>query len=84
MLDLWITRGDANDGAERTFDGERVVLDKPVPKGIPPDTPVKVTFVKQQEEHVLAGIAKLAVSGDGLPPDYSEQHDHYVKGTPRK
>ncbi len=66
------------------FDGQRVVLDEPVPKDIPPDTPVKVTFVQQDKEHVFAKIAKLAVSGDGLPRDYSEQHDHYVKGTPHK
>jgi hypothetical protein len=33
---------------------------------------------------VLAEIEKLAVSIDDLPPDYSAQHDHYVKGTPRR
>ncbi len=66
------------------FDGERVVLDEPVPPEILPQTPVKVTFEQQEREHVLARIARLAVSDDDLPADYSEQHDHYVKGTPRK
>ena len=66
------------------FDGHRVVLDEPVPPDIPPQTPVKVTFEVQKDEHVLARIAKLAAPDDELPADYSEQHDHYVKGTPRK
>ena len=65
------------------FDGQRVVLDDPVPADIPPQTPVKVTFEVKNDEHVLARIAKLAAPG-GMPPDYSEQHEHYVKGTPRK
>jgi hypothetical protein len=33
---------------------------------------------------VLDRIAKLAESSDDLPPDYAEQHEHYVKGAPRK
>ena len=66
------------------FDGTRVVLDEPVPPNIPPQTPVTVMFEHQEREHVLARIAKLAVSDDGLPADYSQQHEHYVKGTPRK
>ncbi len=38
---------------------------------------------RDSTEHVLARLAKLAGPSD-LPPDYSQQHDHYVKGTPRK
>lgn len=66
------------------FDGHRVVLDDPVPQDIPANTPVKVVFEQeQQSESVLAKLAKLATPG-GLPRDYSQQHDHYVKGTPRR
>lgn len=65
------------------YDGKRVVLDDPVPADIPPQTPVKVTFEGGRCETVLDRIAKLA-GPDDLPADYSEQHDHYVKGTPRK
>ncbi|MCH7720097.1 MAG: hypothetical protein IH988_03785 [Planctomycetes bacterium] len=65
-------------------DGKRVVLDEPVPPNIPPQTPVKVMFEHQEREHVLERIAKLAGSDDGLPADYSQQHDHYIKGTPGK
>ena len=65
------------------YDGQRVVLDEPVPADIPPHTPVKVTFEDRGRETVLDRIAKLA-GPDDLPADYSEQHDHYVKGTPRK
>lgn len=66
------------------FDGKHVVLDEPVPAEIPPQTPVKITFEGEHAETVLDRIAKLAGPGHGLPRDYSEQHDHYVKGTPRK
>jgi len=65
------------------YDGKRVVLDDPVPADILPQTPVKVTFEGGRRETVLDRIAKLAGTDD-LPADYSEQHDHYVKGTPRK
>ena len=41
------------------FDGERVVLDEPVPPDIPPQTPVKVMFEHPEREHVLARIARL-------------------------
>jgi len=65
------------------FDGQRVVLDEPVPPDIAPNTPVRVTFENQSGKHILARVAELARPG-GLPPDYSEQHDHYVKGTKRR
>lgn len=65
------------------FDGRQVVLDEPVPANIAPQTPVKIVFEPERTEHVLERIAKLAGPG-GMPPDYSEQHEHYVKGTPRR
>jgi hypothetical protein len=65
------------------FDGQRVVLDEPVPANLPPDTPVQVVFEEEQARDVLAEIAAFARPG-GLPPDYSEQREHYVKGTPRR
>lgn len=65
------------------YDGQQVVFDEPVPKEIPPDTPVQVTFVHPRGEHVLSRIARLATTG-GMPSDYSEQHEHYVKGVPKK
>jgi hypothetical protein len=65
------------------FDGRRVVLDEPVPADIPADTPVRVMFEGDGGAHVLARIARLARPG-GLPAGFSEQHDHYVKGTPRR
>jgi len=66
------------------FDGKQVVLDDPVPSDIAPDTPVKVIFERNHGDTVLDRLARLAGPGDGVPPDYAEQHDHYVKGTPRK
>jgi len=69
------------------FDGERVVLDEPVPADIRADTPVRVVFESGDNgdaRDLLAEIAKLAVPDDNLPSDYADQHEHYVKGTPRK
>jgi hypothetical protein len=65
------------------YDGKKVLLDEPVPANIPADTPVRVLFENHSAESVLDRIAKLAGPSD-LPRDYSQQHDHYVRGTPRK
>ena len=65
------------------FDGQRVVLDDPIPSGIAPLTPVEVRFEENGTETVLDKLASLA-GDDELPADYAEQHDHYVKGTPRR
>jgi hypothetical protein len=65
------------------FDGQRVVLDEPVPADIHADTPVRVHFESEPRGSVLDRIAKLAGPSD-LPLDYSQQHDHYVKGTPQE
>ena len=65
------------------FDGRRVVLDEPVPAGIAAPTPVKVVFEDNTVGGVLDDLERLAGPSD-LPPDYSQQHNHYVKGTPRK
>ncbi len=65
------------------FDGERVVLDDPVPEDVKPNTPVEVTFVPGGSNGALAEIARLARPG-GLPPDFSTQHEHYVKSAPRR
>ena len=68
------------------FDGKQIVLDEPVPPGLPANTPVTVILGRpaDQEETVLDKIAKLAVKNDDLPPDFSEQHEHYTKGLPRR
>lgn len=68
------------------FDGERVILDEPVPAEITPPAPVKVIFDSVGSDggnDGLEDILRLARPG-GLPADYAEQHDHYVKGTPCK
>jgi hypothetical protein len=65
------------------YDGQRVVLDEPVPAGVNVDTPVKVVFETEDAGAVLANIAQLGCPG-GLPADFAQQHEHYVKGTPRQ
>jgi len=63
------------------FDGQRIILDEPAPPGIPPNAPVVVSFGDGELRDLLDEIAALAVDDD-LLTDYSEQLDHYVKGTP--
>ncbi len=65
------------------FDGRQVVLDSPVPANIAANTPVQVIFDGASGSSALAEIAKLARPG-GLPRDFARQHEHYVKGAPRR
>lgn len=66
------------------YDGKRVVLDEPVPPGFAADTPVRVIFDNGELRDLFAELGRLAVTTDDLPPDYAAQHEHYVKGTPRR
>jgi len=42
-----------------------------------------VIFNDPPRAESLAKVAKLAKPA-GLPPDFAEQHEHYLKGTPRR
>jgi len=66
------------------YDGKGVVFDEPVPPDIAPDTPVRVFFENGELRDLFAELGRLAVATDDLPPDYAAQHEHYVKGTPRR
>ena len=71
---------------EGHFDGKQVVLDAPVPQGVPANTRVRIFFEETPASSgtsSLSTIADLATAG-GLPPDFSQQHEHYVKGSPRR
>jgi hypothetical protein len=65
------------------FDGRHVVLDEPAPPDLKPNAPVSVVVGNGDSRSVLASIAQLAVKGQ-KSPDFSQQHDHYVKGAPRR
>ncbi len=66
------------------YDGSRVVLDEPAPLGVAADTPVRVIFDNGELRELFAELGRLAVATDDLPADYAAQHEHYVKGTPRR
>ncbi len=73
------------------FDGMNFVPDEPVPAGLARNTRVKVVYEGEGStggacagDDVLARIAELAVPGDDLPRDFAHQHEHYVKGTPKR
>ncbi len=66
------------------YDGERIVLDEPVPAQIVVGARAKIYIEQDGVESVLDRIEKLAGPAPELPPDFSEQHEHYVKGSPRR
>jgi hypothetical protein len=75
------------------FDGKNIVLDEPVPPGLTANTPVTVIFGTGQAstngQHPTSAAdafdAILGMAQDlGLPPDFAAQHDHYVKGLPKR
>ncbi len=68
------------------YDGQHVILDAPVPDGVAVNARVRIVFDSASvpsSPSSLGKIAELAVDG-GLPTDFSEQHEHYVKGSPRR
>ena len=65
------------------FDGKQVVLDEPMPDGVSADTKLRVLVDIGNRPQSLLKIAAMAIDAD-LPRDYAEQHEHYVKGTPRR
>lgn len=67
------------------FDGKQVIIDDPLPPDIPLNTPLRVTLsaVEQDGSAALAAIAALA-KPLGKPGDFAAQHEHYVKGTPKR
>ena len=65
------------------FDGKQVVLDEPMPDGVPAATKLRVLVDVATRPQSLLKIAARAIDAS-LPADYAEQHEHYVKGTPRR
>ena len=69
------------------IEGQRVVLDDPLPAGLPERTPVRVIVSPANGAsagggNCLSSLAEMAQDG-GLPADFAEQHEHYTKGKPR-
>ncbi len=55
-----------------------------VPPGvdIPEGTPVRVEPL--QHNSLAKRLHKVIGSVEGLPPDFAQNHDHYIHGTPKK
>ena len=71
------------------FDGRVVVPDEPVPAEWKPNTPVTIeprqTHAPRSTAAASALLKIAARARDlGFPPDFSEQHDHYIRGTPKR
>lgn len=67
------------------FDGKQIVLDDPVPQTVPINAKVRVIVEGSgpSRPRCLQQIAEMAVDAE-LPPDFSTQHSHYVKGFPKR
>jgi len=68
------------------YDGKKVLLDEPVPAGIAAPTAVKVVFEDNGVGGVLDDLVELAdrLPISNGPLDWSEQHDHYIHGSPKR
>ena len=64
------------------YDGKRVLLDRPA-KGLKRNSRVRVTLVAEDELTGLEAIAAKARK-TSKPRDFAAQHDHYVKGLPKR
>ncbi|MBZ5514762.1 MAG: hypothetical protein LAN62_07940 [Acidobacteriia bacterium] len=55
-----------------------------LPPGVtlPEGTAVRIEPVK--EEPLAKRLKHVIGSVEGLPPDFAENHDHYIHGTPKK
>lgn len=55
-----------------------------LPPGVnlPEGTPVRLEPV--QEETLAKRLKNVIGSVEGLPPDFAENHDRYIHGTPKK
>ena len=66
------------------IDGKHIVLDEPIPQGVPANARVRVLIEEEgPKPRSLEKIARMAVRGK-LPRDFSMQHKHYAKGSPRR
>ena len=63
-----------------------VVFDQPA--SLPDGTRVDVTVQQKPKagegKPTLAALMKFAGCMPDLPPDFAQQHDHYIHGTPKK
>ena len=66
------------DNGAQVPDGTRVQV-------IVPDNALKQATSRSAEARpALAGLLKYAGCLQDLPPDFAQQHDHYIHGTPRR
>lgn len=60
-----------------------VILDDPM--GLPDGTEVEVAPLPEEKQKTWAEVLKDFIGkAEGLPSDSSQNHDHYLYGTPKK
>ncbi len=73
------------------FDGKNFVPDEPVPSGLVANAKVRVVCdvgntaeVANDTGVLFDALLGLAGPSTELPKDFAAQHEHYVKGTPKR
>ena len=69
----------------RVINGE-IVLDPPhtLPDGTQVTVELMVENTVEEPKPTLLSLMKLAGTITDMPPDFAEQHDHYIHGTPKR
>ena len=66
------------------YDGKRLVLDDPIPSDLPVNAPLRLTVETQQPQaNAFEEILKFAAEG-GMPADFSENHDKYIRNATKR
>lgn len=60
------------------LDGNRVVLEDPIPEGIPANAKLRVIIEVPGPSKALAAVAKMAVDAPELPTNYSANRSMYL------
>jgi len=78
-----ILRGVVQNGAIKLEDGQQIPDGTRV-QVIVPDSALRPISAGNETGPTLAGLLKYAGCLNDLPPDFAEQHDYYIHGTPRR
>jgi hypothetical protein len=75
-------KGERDMEREGTVRNGVIVLNTPEP--LPEGARVRVVVEETENKPTLAGLLKYAGVLPDMPPDFAEQHDHYIHGTPKR
>lgn len=71
---------------EGTIRNGTIVLDRPplLAEGTRVEVALKEKAEPAEKKPTLLGLLKLAGTLSDLPADFAAEHDHYIRGTPKR